>query len=409
MASTEPSPGGAPLPTGHPFGFDEMSMQLILRGVPARLYTFGDNPDVPWFPGKPILVFLGYANPKQAYERLDDDEKSSLKDLIAKKGPPRFEVGSFKEPTLGYNDLKATYISEPGLYTVILGSKKPEAKVFKKWVTSEVLPSIRRLGKYSFHDRRSPDDGAPPPPHRLQLEWDFTRKLEEFQLAVLENNKALVTQLADTKKALAVHDEASARRLEALEERLEASQRNTLRQLAAEFTKQLSVSVVFALQKLSRTLSQALAQTLSEALTRIVGEQLKQGFFSQTLSLCQHFREMVMDPQSKLVKSLRAAVRRPARRSTTDAVRFPPEQHATAEVILLKSITLGELAKAAVPELTYGALRRRSAAPSASWPRRRGSTRSSTSRPSTPSTSPSRFCGPATARTARAAASGTSS
>ena len=274
MASTEPSPGGAPLPTGHPFGFDEMSMQLILRGVPARLYTFGDNPDVPWFPGKPILVFLGYANPKQAYERLDDDEKSSLKDLIAKKGPPRFEVGSFKEPTLGYNDLKATYISEPGLYTVILGSKKPEAKVFKKWVTSEVLPSIRRLGKYSFHDRRSPDDGAPPPPHRLQLEWDFTRKLEEFQLAVLENNKALVTQLADTKKALAVHDEASARRLEALEERLEASQRNTLRQLAAEFTKQLSVSVVFALQKLSRTLSQALPQALSEALTRTVGEQL---------------------------------------------------------------------------------------------------------------------------------------
>ena len=65
-----------------------------------------------------------------------------------------------EEPPLGYNDLKATYISEPGLYTAILGSKKPEAKVFKKWVTGEVLPSIRRLGRYSFHDERSPDDGA---------------------------------------------------------------------------------------------------------------------------------------------------------------------------------------------------------------------------------------------------------
>ena len=152
----------APLPVDHrQFSFDKESLRLTLGGVSTKVHISMENPEMPWFPAKPVLLFLGYAKPTQAYERLDDDEKSSLQDLITQKGPPLFSGGGpLEEPPLGYNDLKATYISEPGLYTAILGSKKPEAKLFKKWVTSEVLPSIRRLGRYSFHDERSPDDGA---------------------------------------------------------------------------------------------------------------------------------------------------------------------------------------------------------------------------------------------------------
>lgn len=64
-------------------------------------------------------------------ERLDDDEKNSVSITDGNRGNPNFTV-----------------ISESGLYNVIFLSRKPEAKKFKKWVTSEVLPSIRKTGSY---------------------------------------------------------------------------------------------------------------------------------------------------------------------------------------------------------------------------------------------------------------------
>lgn len=58
-------------------------------------------------------------------------------------------------------------ISESGMYALVLGSRKPEAKRFRKWVTSEVLPSLRRTGKYQLHNHE------PPPP--VALDYDPTR------------------------------------------------------------------------------------------------------------------------------------------------------------------------------------------------------------------------------------------
>ena len=61
--------------------------------------------------------------------------------------------------TLDANAKKSVYINEPGLYALIMGSKKPEAKAVKKWVCSEVLPSIRKTGSYA-----EPTAVEPPPP-----------------------------------------------------------------------------------------------------------------------------------------------------------------------------------------------------------------------------------------------------
>ncbi len=56
---------------------------------------------------------------------------------------------------MGNEDGKTIFINESGLYSLILGSKKPEAKKFKHWVTSEVLPAIRQFGSYSLTNKLS--------------------------------------------------------------------------------------------------------------------------------------------------------------------------------------------------------------------------------------------------------------
>lgn len=84
----------------------------------------------PWFVLKDVCVALGVNNSRMVADRLDDDEK-----------------GVSQIDTLGGKQ-SMIVINEPGLYNIILRSDKPEAKPFRKWVTSEVLPSIRKNGGY---------------------------------------------------------------------------------------------------------------------------------------------------------------------------------------------------------------------------------------------------------------------
>lgn len=90
-----------------------------------------DRNGEPWFILNEVCRKLEIANPSDAASRLDDDEKSALG--IA---DPHGRVQ------------RTSIINESGLYSVILRSNKPEAKRFKKWITSEVLPSIRKTGGY---------------------------------------------------------------------------------------------------------------------------------------------------------------------------------------------------------------------------------------------------------------------
>lgn len=99
----------------------------------------------PWFVAKDVCDILGLENNRDALSALDKDEKSSVKitdeslltntvgnsDSIPKRGNPNMSV-----------------VSESGLYALIFRSRKENAKAFRKWVTSEVLPAIRETGKY---------------------------------------------------------------------------------------------------------------------------------------------------------------------------------------------------------------------------------------------------------------------
>ena len=85
----------------------------------------------PWFVGKDVATILGYSNTKDAISSHVDDED---KQIFQKSENTTFEI-----PNRGM-----TIINESGLYSLILSSKLPNAKKFKRWVTTEVLPSIRK-------------------------------------------------------------------------------------------------------------------------------------------------------------------------------------------------------------------------------------------------------------------------
>lgn len=89
----------------------------------------------PWFVAADVCRALAIKNGRDALSRLDDDERMTVGSTDGHSG----QRGGAQQ----YN-----IVNEPGLYTLILGSRKPEAKAFKRWITHEILPSIRKYGAY---------------------------------------------------------------------------------------------------------------------------------------------------------------------------------------------------------------------------------------------------------------------
>ena len=99
--------------------------------------------DEPWFVGKDVAEILGYQNGSRDINRhVDEDDRQN------------YQNGTFESPR------GMTIINESGLYSLILSSKLPTAKKFKHWVTSEVLPSIRKTGSYNLPDFNNPAEAA---------------------------------------------------------------------------------------------------------------------------------------------------------------------------------------------------------------------------------------------------------
>ena len=96
----------------------------------CKVRTFLDESGEPWFVAADVSILLGYRDASNAIRILDDEEKGTQ------------IVSTIKGAQ------KLTIINESGLYSLILLSRKPEVKSFKKWISSEVLPSIRKTGGY---------------------------------------------------------------------------------------------------------------------------------------------------------------------------------------------------------------------------------------------------------------------
>lgn len=116
-------------------------------------YQFEENPvrvvmiaGEPWFVANDLAKALGYREARDMTRNLDDDEK-----------------GLHIVQTLGGMQ-EVSVVSESGMYAAIFKSRREEAQRFRKWVTSEVLPELRRTGKYQMHELE------PPPPQAIDLD-----------------------------------------------------------------------------------------------------------------------------------------------------------------------------------------------------------------------------------------------
>ena len=123
----------------------------------AEIRGFLDANNEPWFIASDIAKLLEYRDANNAIRVLDDDEKGT------------HIVSTIRGPQ------KLAIINESGLYSLILMSRKPEVKRFKKWVTSEALPSIRKTGGYNKQT-----DLNDPKQLRLLL-LDYADKIEKDQ------------------------------------------------------------------------------------------------------------------------------------------------------------------------------------------------------------------------------------
>jgi prophage antirepressor-like protein len=133
---------------------------------------------VPWFVLRDACMILGLSSPHKVADRLDEDEKG--RSLI---------------PTLGGVQEMAV-INESGLYAVILRSDKPNAKSFRKWITSEVLPSIRKHRAYINEDVI----------RRMQEDIEFNAELLRNLTAERNKNNSLMNRVAQLAPKAHYHD-----------------------------------------------------------------------------------------------------------------------------------------------------------------------------------------------------------
>ena len=103
----------------------------------SQLRVITDENEESWFAAIDICNILDYADPSQAIDKLDEDEK---------------KLDRVKD---GSGQLRKTWIvNEPGLYSLILTSTKSEARTFKRWITHHVIPAIRKAGKYTSEEEK---------------------------------------------------------------------------------------------------------------------------------------------------------------------------------------------------------------------------------------------------------------
>ena len=139
----------------------------------------------PWLVGKDVALALGYKNPQEAIRNHVDAEDKGVSELLTPGGMQNLPI-----------------INESGLYSLVLSSKLPQAKEFKRWVTSEVLPAIRKYGAYM--NEQTLERALTSPDFLIQLATQLKEEQEKRRKLESENEtmkpKALFADAVQTSK-----------------------------------------------------------------------------------------------------------------------------------------------------------------------------------------------------------------
>lgn len=125
----------------------------------------------PYFVGRDVAVALGYSNASKAVAtHVDEDDKVFV----------MIDIADAQNGNVPIGQSKTAVINESGLYSLILSSKLPNAKRFKQWVTSEVLPSIRKYGVYAIDELLANPDMLISALQQLKAERERVKSLEQY-------------------------------------------------------------------------------------------------------------------------------------------------------------------------------------------------------------------------------------
>lgn len=138
----------------------------------------------PWFVAKDVCDVLEIGNSRQALSRLDEDEKNTV---ILNDGTP--------------GNPEKSIVNEPGLYSLVLSSRKPEAKEFKRWLTHDVIPSIRKTGGYGLPDFSDPVVAA-----RAWADAMEEKQLAQAQVKELAPKAAITEAFIEKRHAVGFRD-----------------------------------------------------------------------------------------------------------------------------------------------------------------------------------------------------------
>jgi len=141
-----------------------MSSIIPFNYESQRIRLIQDEQGEPWWVMKDVCAILNISNYRDALNRLEGDERGSVK--VDTPGGPQ----------------EMSTVNEPGLYTLIIRSNKPDAKKFKRWITHEVLPSIRKTGRYEIQTLSEVD-----------LIIKSAQALKKFELIQIEHDNRLTS------------------------------------------------------------------------------------------------------------------------------------------------------------------------------------------------------------------------
>ncbi len=153
-----------------------MSNLSVFQFQSQTVRTVTDERGEPWFVAVDVCAVLSIGNSRMALGRLDDDERG-VSSIDTLGGPQGMSV-----------------VNESGLYSLILGSRKPQAKAFKRWVTHEVLPTIRKTGAYTTRQAHE----LPDRPTLVDLQ-----KLARQSRGLADNSETRVAALICVQKMIA--------------------------------------------------------------------------------------------------------------------------------------------------------------------------------------------------------------
>lgn len=158
-------------------------VQHAFHGQAVRVIT--DDDGTAWFVAADVARILGYRMASDMTRRIDDEDRGTR---------------SVRTPS---GDQDMTVLTESGLYAAVLGSQVPQAREFKRWVTTEVLPSIRRTGSYGVETLTGPELMA-----RALIEAHATMRAHEQRIAELEPPAKAWAALADASGDWSLRDAA---------------------------------------------------------------------------------------------------------------------------------------------------------------------------------------------------------